>query len=141
MVLITRKLSLFFKTLTLLFFVSPSFSKEGLGDTKIISEDLNSISSRNSITLAKLADLEKRINSLNEKLALDQSDPIPNKRIIDTTEKDVFISTSDTNPEMTDFENSDKVDNDFPLPEPTPSSKTFNYYFTFIFGIFLTPYF
>jgi len=135
MVLITRKLSLFFKTFTLLFFVSQSFSKEGLGDTKIISEDLNSISSRNSITLAKLADLEKRINSLHKKLALDQSEPIPNKRIIDTPENDESISTPEVNPEMTDFENSDKVNNDFPLPEPTPSSKTFNYYFTFIFDI------
>lgn len=133
MVLITRKLTLFLNSFTLLFFVSPSFSQEGVVDTKIISEDLNSISSRNDITLAKLADLEKRINSLNEKLSTDQSDPIINKKIIDAPENDEFISTSEAYPEITDLESNDKVNKQSPSTEPTPSSRTFNYYFSFIF--------
>ena len=135
MVSITRKLTLFLKIFTLLFFVSISFSKEGLVNTKIISEDLNSISSRNSITLAKLADLEKRINSLNEKLALDQSDPIPDNEIIDTPESDELVPIPEPEIVISDFESEDEETNQPSPPEPTSSPATFNYYFSFIFDI------
>jgi opacity protein-like surface antigen len=135
MILSLHKPTLFLKTFTLLFFVSISFSKEGLVDPKIISEDLNSISSRNSITLAKLADLEKRINSLNEKLALDQSNPIPDNEIIDTSESDELIPTPEPEVKISDFESEDEETKQPSLPEPTSSPADFNYYFSFIFDI------
>lgn len=134
-ILSLRKSTLFFIVSSLVFFVFTSFSREESVDEKIVYEDLNSISSRNNIILTKLADLEKRINSLNKKLALDQSDPIPNKRIIDTPESDEFISTTEAGFEISDFESEDKVTNQPSPPELTSPSATFNYYFSFIFDI------
>lgn len=136
MILSLHKPTLFFNVTTLVFFVFTSFSREESVDRNIVQEDSNSTSSLNEITLVKLTDLEKKINFLNEKLAiLDGSNAIPDKEIIDTPESDELVPTPEPEVKISDFESEDEETKQPSPPELTSSPADFNYYFSFIFDI------
>ena len=144
MLLSSHQLALFLSTFTFFFFVIPSLAKEALVEKKNISEDLNSISSRNEITLAKLADLEKRINALTEELSVEKGVLITGKKnsnnpkidkFLTKPEEDFELTEIQSEDELTDIESEDQAINHSSPPESTISSSTFNYYFSFIFGI------
>ena len=136
MILSLHKPTFFFNLIILVFFVFTSYSREDFVDEKIVYEDLNSTAPLNEITLVKLNDLEKRINSLNEKLAiLDGSDVISDKHIIDTPESDELVPNPEPEVEISDFESEDEVTDQPSRPELTSPSATFNYYFSFIFDL------